>query len=251
MGKIVPMTPEWQKLEQLAAARSPAPRFDPDRINTLQPAARRYLTAAIEPGTRLAAGARLTMRGHIKLGRWLPFRARQLLVPSLGTVWVARVAGVITGSDRYVAGTGGMNWKLFGIIPVMHAEGPDVSRSAAERAAGESIWTPTAVALNNTLNDTGADRVDVTIDVDRHRVAVEHDLDEAGRLTGSSLRRWGDPDNTGTWSEHPFGVEVTSNRTLGGVTIPDRGRAGWHYGTDRWQEGVFFRYEITGYELLT
>ena len=244
------MTPEWQQLEQLAASPSPAPGFDPVSMNTLPPAAQRYLTAAIEPGTRLAAGVRLTIRGSIKLGRWLPFRARQLLVPSLGTVWVARVAGVITGSDRYVAGTGGMNWKLFGIVPVMHAEGPDVSRSAAERAAGESIWAPTAVARSATLNDAGSDRVGVTIDVDGHRVAVEHDLDEAGRITGSSLRRWGDPDNTGTWSAHPFGVEVTSNRTLGGVTIPDTGRAGWHYGTDRWEEGVFFRYEITGYELL-
>ena len=250
MGKISSMTPDWQQLEQLAASPSPAPGFDPVSMNTLPPAAQRYLTAAIEPGTRLAAGVRLTMHGSIKLGRWLPFRARQLLVPSLGTVWVARVAGVITGSDRYVAGTGGMNWKLFGIVPVMHAEGPDVSRSAAERGAGESIWAPTAVARSATLDDAGPDRVGVTIDVDGHRVAVEHDLDEAGRITGSSLRRWGDPDNTGTWLAHPFGVEVTSNRTLGGVTIPDTGRAGWHYGTDRWEEGVFFRYEITGYELL-
>ena len=142
MGKISSMTPEWQQLEQLAASPSPAPGFDPVSMNTLPPAAQRYLTAAIEPGTRLAVGVRLTMRGSIKLGRWLPFRARQLLVPSLGTVWEARVAGVITGSDRYVGGSGGMNWKLFGTIPVMHAEGPDVSRSAAERAAGESIWRP-------------------------------------------------------------------------------------------------------------
>jgi len=46
------------------------------------------------------------------------------------------------------------------------------------------------------------------------------------------------------------GVEVDSNRTFGGVTIPDRGHAGWHYGTERCDEGVFFRYEITSYELL-
>lgn len=244
------MTPEWQQLKQLAASRPPAPSFDADVLDTLPPAARRYLELAVEPGTRLALGVRLTMRGSLKLGRWLPFRARQLLVPTLGTVWVARVAGVITGSDRYVAGVGGMNWKLFGAIPVARADGPDVSRSAAERAAGGSIWAPTALARDATWTEEVIGRLRVTIDVDGHRVDLEHELDATGRLTGSSLRRWGDPDNTGTWSEHPFGVEVTSNRTFGGVTIPDRGRAGWHYGTDRWEDGVFFTYEITDYELL-
>jgi hypothetical protein len=67
-------------------------------------------------------------------------------VPSLGTVWQARVAGVIAGSDRYVAGTGGMDWRLLGAVRLVHAADPDVSRSTAERAAGESIWVPTALA---------------------------------------------------------------------------------------------------------
>jgi hypothetical protein len=241
---------EWERLERLTVPCEPVPGFDPDQLGALPPEAQRYLRAAIEPGTPLAAGVRLAMRGSIKLGRWLPFRSRQLLVPSRGTVWVARVGGVITGSDRVVDDAGGMSWKLLGLVPVMHAEGPDVSRSTAERAAGESIWAPTAVAGAAAFTDAGPGRARLTVDVASHRVEVEHQLDEDGRLTGSSLRRWGDPDGTGTWSAHPFGVEVTGNRTFGGVTIPHRGRAGWHHGTDRWEDGVFVRYEITGYELL-
>ena len=245
------MTPAWEQLERLAASHEPVPSFGPDDLRGLPPVAQRYLSAAIEAGTALAPGARLTMRGSLRLGRWLPFRARQLLVPSLGTVWVARVGGIITGNDRFVAGTGGMDWKLLGLVRVVHAGGPDVSRSSAERAAGESLWAPTAVARAATLTDAGPDRVRIALEVDGQRVELEHDVDDAGNVRASSLLRWGDPDNTGGWSAHPFGVEVTGYRTFGGVTIPNRGRAGWHFGTGRWEEGVFFRYEITGYELLT
>ncbi|MGE3449156.1 MAG: DUF6544 family protein [Microbacteriaceae bacterium] len=247
---LVRVTPEWERLERLAAHRGGSAPFDPQRLAALPPASRRYLEAAVAAGTPLAVGARLTMRGSIKLGRWLPFRARQLLVPALGTVWVARVAGVISGSDRYVAGEGGMDWRLLGLVRVAHADGPDVSRSAAGRAAGESIWAPTAIARDCTLTDDGPDGVRVEVAVDGQPVLVEHRLDDAGHITSSSFLRWGDPDDTGTWSPHPFGVEVTGHRTFGGVTIPDRGRAGWHHGTERWEDGIFFRYEITGYELL-
>jgi hypothetical protein len=244
------MTPEWQRLGRLAAWSEPAPPFDPEVSSALPPNARRYLTAAIAPGTPLAVGVRLAMRGSIKLGRWLPFRATQLLVPTLGTVWSARVAGVISGSDRYVEGVGGMDWKLLGVLRVLHADGPDVTRSAAERAAGESIWVPTVAVRHATFGAEADDRLSVTIDVDGHPVELEHRLDADGQLVASSLQRWGDPDGTGTWSAHRFGVEVTGHRRFGGVTIPSRGRAGWHFGTDRWDDGVFFRFEITEYELL-
>lgn len=143
-----------------------------------------------------------------------------------------------------------MDWRLFGRVRLVHAEGDDVSRSGAERAAGESIWAPTAVVPTTGVDwfADGADRVRVRFDVDGHVVTLEHDIDAAGHIRSSHFLRWGDPDNTGSWDVHPFGVEVTSTLTFGGATVPASGHAGWHYGTARWAEGVFFRFEITGYE---
>jgi hypothetical protein len=51
-----------------------------------------------------------------------------------GFVWSAR-AGVVVGSDRSADGNGAMNWRVLSLVRVMHADGPDVSRSAAGRAA--------------------------------------------------------------------------------------------------------------------
>jgi hypothetical protein len=247
------MTPEWTSLER-RLRRLPAPgAFAPDDLAEAAEPIRRYFDSGVAPGTPLAAAARLEMRGSIKIGRWLPFRARQLLAPCFGTVWEARVAGVVSGSDRYVEGAGGMDWKLLGLRRIVHAEGDDVTRSAAERAAGESIWVPTALlgTPGAEWTATTADRIAVEVDTDGHRTRVEHVLDPSGHVLSSSFSRWGDPDGIGTWGRHPFGVEVRGHATFDGVTIPCQGRAGWHFGTDRWDSGVFFRYEITGYELLT
>ena len=98
---------------------------------------------------------------------------------------------------------------------------------------------------------TGPDSIGGTIDADGHHVDVEHHIDEQDRLTSSSFLRWGDPDRSGTWAQHRFGVEVNEHRRFGSIQIPSRGAAGWHHGTDRWREGVFFRFELTDYALLS
>jgi hypothetical protein len=35
------------------------------------------------------------------------------------------------------------------------------------------------------------------------------------------------------------------------VKVPSAGRIGWFYGTNRWSEGEFFRFQLTALELIT
>lgn len=243
---------QWDELERRLQAAPPAAAFEPSAWDGLGEPVRRYLRAAIAEGTPLCAGARLRMHGSIRLGRWLPFRAEQVLAPTAGTVWSARVAGVISGSDRYLDGCGAMDWRLFGRVPVMSASGDDVTRSAAGRVAGESIWVPTALVSDHSaaLRSLDDDKVGVHLVVGPETIDVTHRIAEDGRLLASEFRRWGDPDRTGSFSWHRFGVEVTGWRSFGGVTIPHEGRAGWHIGTSRWSTGEFFRFAIDRYDLI-
>jgi hypothetical protein len=220
--------------------------FSEDELEGLPDAVARMLRAAMAPGTPLAQSAVLSMRGRIRLKRWIAFRATEVLAPHHGFVWAAR-AGPISGYDLYARGAGEMRWALFGLVPVMRMAGADVSRSAAGRAAGEAAWLPTALlprfgvewAAENARHLVARLRVD----------ALDHELhfhlDEDARVLACRFERWGDPDGTGTHGMHPFGMEVTAHRTFSGMTIPSTGRAGWHHGTDRWEEGAFLRYEIT------
>jgi hypothetical protein len=227
-------------------------RFTSAELDGLPDPARRHLAQAIAPGTPLATSARLRMRGRIKVGRWLPFRARQVESPHHGFVWAARAAGVITGSDRYVDGAGGMDWRLAGLVTLAHGEGPDVSRSAAGRAGAEAIWVPTALLprFGVTWAAAGADQVTVRHLVGETAVEAHYRLDAGGRVVSLVFDRWGDPDRSGTFAWHPFGGEITGYRTFDGVTIPSAGRVGWFFGTDRWPGGEFFRYQITDLQLV-
>ena len=228
-------------------------RFSAAELAGLPEPVQRHLAQAIAPGTPLVTSAQLRMRGHIKVGRWLPFRAHQLLNPHNGFVWTARAAGIIAGSDRYLDGNGGQNWKLLGLLTVAHAEGPDVSRSAAGRAGAEAIWLPTALLPRFGVRWSAGPVNQVMADIQVRDTPVELRLrlDAAGRITSLVFDRWGDPDNTGTFAHHRFGGEFTGYRTFQGLTIPSQGRLGWFYGEDGWSAGEFFRYQITDLQPVT
>jgi hypothetical protein len=228
-------------------------QFTEAELEGLPEPVQRYLRTAIAPGSPLARTTRIRMRGRIKIGRWLPFRAREVLTPHLGFIWAARAAGIISGSDHYAQGHGEMDWKLAGLVRVMHTEGPDVSRSAAERAAAEGVWIPCALLPRFDVEWAADDdtHLSARYHIEDKPVHVNYRLSPDGYIQSVVLDRWGDPDGTGTFGLHPFGGEFTSHATFDGATVPDSGRLGWHYGTDRWSEGEFFRYHITDLALVT
>ncbi|MBM3737700.1 MAG: hypothetical protein FJW39_18120, partial [Acidobacteria bacterium] len=95
---------------------------------------------------RIAQAVRLRMHGDIKLGRWYPFQAEQVITRDGQFVWAATVSmfGIpIRGYDRILNGQGSMRWMLADVIPVMVSSGPDVTRSALGRLHGEqACWLP-------------------------------------------------------------------------------------------------------------
>jgi hypothetical protein len=229
---------------------SPAPEEAAARENgaPLPEAARRYLAHAIDPG-RSADAARLSMRGEIKLKRWLPFRAEEVLHARRGMIWKAAVRrgiSTIRGYDRLVDGRGSMQWNLLGLIPVARASGFDITRSAAGRFAAELVWLPSALARAR-VRWTGDESHEAVahVPVGPEQVTLHLRIDDAGALSSMWLSRWGNPGG----GEHrylPFGGMVEESGTFAGFTIPTRLRVGWHFGTDRFEpEGEFFRAEIT------
>ena len=236
---------EW---DLLSRTTQQAEVFDPSMVADLPEAARRWLTHAIAPGTPLWQAVELSMRGKIRLGSWRPFTARQVLAPPHGFVWAAtaRVAGLpVVGYDRYSSGSGEMNWRLGGLVPVMTARGPDVTRSAAGRLAGETALAPTTFRAATWAPGSDADRTVAGWRIDQQVERAEFHVGDGGRLLDVVMQRWGDPGG-GPFGRYPFGVAVEAEETFAGVTIGSVLRAGWWWGTDRQQEGEFFRAEITG-----
>jgi hypothetical protein len=243
-GLPAPVRRDWG---ELATPTVDPRRFDTADVDVLPPPVARWLRHAITPGAPLLRSAQLTMHGEIRVGRWLPFSAVQVLAPPRGSVWAASAGRRLLrfrGFDRYSRGEGQMRWKVLGAIPVMSAHDDDVTRSAAGRLAGESILVP-AAALDPAVTWRAVDDNHATADVRVgglvHRVTVE--VDDDGALRSVWLPRWGDAGG-GAYAEQPFGVELDGEATFDGYTIPTRLRAGWGYGTDGWDDGVFVRATI-------
>lgn len=226
--------------------------FDPATLAGLPDAARRYLRHAIAPGTPLAGAVRIRMRGRIRLRGWLPFTGEEVVVWDRGLIWTAtvRMFGLpISGSDRYVDGGGSQRWKLLGLIPVMSASGPDITRSTIGRVAAEAVWMPSVLAGDNvSWNEIDASRAQARFTYAGEEIAYTLEIEESGRLRSISLKRWGDPDKGGFRYE-TFGGIVEEEETFDGYTIPTRLRLGWFFGTDRFEpEGEFFRCTVDGVE---
>lgn len=203
------------------------------------------------------------MHGNIRVSRWMPFTAQQVLAPE-GFIWAAdagRFPMRIRGFDRFCDGTGEMRWKVARVLPVMASADDDTARSAAGRLAGETMLLPSG-ALGGNVSWHGGDHQgdDDDDDGDDHHATATvvtgsftHDvtvrIDDDGRLSTVTLPRWGNPDHA-PHSEHLFGVEMSGERSVDGCLLPTALRAGWWYGSDRWAHGEFYRAEIDRAELF-
>ncbi len=239
--------PRGDRLEELWA--SPPSAVAPGgavSLEGLPEPARRYLSHALPSGTTPASAVRLTMTGRIKLKAWSDFVAEEVMEWPRGFVWAAktRVGGLpVAGYDRYLNAEGEMCWRLLGLLPMMTARGPDVSRSAAGRFAGELCWLPGALLSPDvTWGEPEGDWQPLVVKTAVESVPLRFRIDQSGALGFCQIERWGNPDGR-AFGHYPFGV-ATEEGEFDGISVPRRVVAGWGYdGSDH--ERAMFEAEVT------
>ena len=239
---------------ELAARANAVDCFDPGAVRDQPEVVQRWLGRALAVGVPLGGGVQLRMHGHIRLGEhWRPFEADQVLAPLRGYIWAATARFgrlPVTGFGRFSDGAGEMRWKLLGLVPVVTATGSDVSRSAAGRLAAEIVLAPTAFATADWEATPDPDVACGSFSFSHATERVELRVSADGQVRSASMLRWGNPDRL-PFGRHLFGAELSDSETFaGGLTIPTTMRAGWGWGTDRWESGEFFRAKITNAVLL-
>jgi hypothetical protein len=231
----------WQRLER---APGGGEVFTPQLVAGLPEPAQRYFLHAIRPGTPLAPRVHLAQTGSLRVGNsWASFSARQVLVAREGFVWKvrARIGGLpVRGTDHYAAGQGRMRIAAFGLVPIVNAGGPDLARSAIGRFAGEHLWLPSAwlPAAGAAVEPVDQERFAVTVTVDGEMTRVVNTVDPEGRLTSGRFERYGNQTADKRYQYIPFGSVVDAEGEFGGYTIPAQIRAGWWFGTDRYEETI-------------
>ncbi len=225
--------------------------FDSDTLDGLPVPAQRFLGRALPAGVPIATTVEVDATGTIKLGTsWWTFRSTQILRAADGFVWqptVRRGPLRVSGADSYVDGTGTMAFRLFGLVPVVRAAGPDVDRSAAGRLAAETVaWLPQATTpqAGATWTPVDDERATVTLPTPAGPIDVTVTVGDDGRVRSTSMMRW--DSSSDPPGERTFGGAASDEYTTeAGVRIMGDGAVGWDWGTPRWIDGEFFRFHIT------
>lgn len=220
--------------------------FDPAELAGQPEPVHRYLAHAIRTGAPLEPAISLTMKGRVKAGRWLPFKATEE-IDGRSFDWRARVAAgpltLLTVQDGFEHGAGATTGRLLGRFRMFHSSDENTSRSAAGRAAVESFWAPLSL-----LPRAGASwraesdgTIVATLDVPPERPEVKLEIDDTGALKSACTQRWG---NAG--QDHfgyiPCGGTIHAERRFGDLVLPSRVTVGWWFGTERY--APFFEAEI-------
>jgi hypothetical protein len=225
------------------AARS----FSADQLAGLDDPVQRYFTHAISDGAALTTGVHMTMRGRIKVGLWLPFTAEQT-VDGRSFAWRAWIGpGALTPLrvvDRYADAVGSTAGRLFGRATLFHAEDLNTARSAATRAAIESVVFAPASVLPDRGVAWWAETEDVIVarfDLPPEQPEVRVRVNAHGAIRTVSSLRWG---NVGekAFRYIPFGGEVHSERRFGPLVLPSDLTVGWRFGTPSY--APFFKAHI-------
>lgn len=246
MGSVINRRKAWR---DLAGSVGQFAEFDPGTTAGLPAPAQRLIEHSVRSGAELNPTVSLHMAGEIKLKGWVPFQARQILRVGEGFVWEAKVGKApftVRGGDTFWRGRGDLDFRLLGIVPVARASGADIDRSAAGRLAIETVaWAPHGLTpqMGATWVDIDANRATVSLPIQGWRFEVAVTVDQSGRLSEITMERWGDPQSK-EFALYPFGASVDEETTIGGLTIASAGSVGWWWGTERQEEGEFFRYKI-------
>lgn len=93
-----------------------------------------------QPGAR----ARVELEGEWRLdSQWRAFTGTVVVHEQRAFVWRARAQVgqvVVRGFESFRDAAGRMDWKLFGRLPALQRDGPDIDRTMEGRWLAESLW---------------------------------------------------------------------------------------------------------------
>jgi hypothetical protein len=230
-----------------------ANRTGPVRVNfalleELPAPVARYLKHVLREGQPLIHVAHFGQVGKLRTDpgstRWLPFEARQVVVPSSpGFIWDARVSLLpmlhVRVRYAYVRWTGSGKVSLLSALTVAADSGRhELNSGALHRYLAEAVWYPTALLPGAALKWSPIDDTKALATlIDRNvAVSLQFWFNDRGEVTGVySPSRWGKFGSD--YRQTPWEGHFNNYREQDGMLVPSEGEVGW-YSAGEW-EGVW------------
>jgi hypothetical protein len=231
-----------QRLMPTLATSPRTEKFTPELVADLPEPVQRYFLHAIQPDTPLASAVQIKMQGSLKLEQgWMPMQADEIL-STKGLLWRAAVGtGLVRFfvADRYVNQSGQVYVTLWGAIPIVNQQDPNITRASLGRLAIEYIWLPSVLLPQRGVQWQAIDNNTITASfkIDEEPLILTLVIDRDGRVLQVMMPRWGeDKVEKGTFAYLPYGAAFAEEGTFAGYTVPSQIGVGWWFGTERYEE---------------
>lgn len=221
--------------------------ISPEKTATLPPPVGRWLERSGALNGPEMQRVYLRQEGRMRTapqGKWMLFDAEQWFrTDKPAFLWYARVgAGSpvrLNGRDQLLNERGHMLIKLFGLVPVVDAKGPQIDQASLLRYLAEMIWFP-AAALEPYLTWEAVDdrHAKATIKTGDLAVTGTFTFNDAGDVVAfEALRYYEQKGNTSLELWH-IDIDQDSYHNFQGVRIPTKSAVSWKLksGDFRWLE---------------
>ena len=218
----------------LADARPPRQRVIANEdVERLPGAVQRWLRHSDVVDSRVPTIVRLRQDGQFQMeGRgWTPFEADQYFtINPPAFLWKAtfRLAPLLSvaGRDRYRAGEGSIEMRVFSLFPVANKTGGGLNQGDLLRFLGELQWFP-AAALEEYIRWEAIDSHSARATMTYGGIAgsMTFRFDDVGRLIESTAVRY----NDSRGRNEPWMNRNNSDQQFGEIRVPAAGEARWEY----------------------
>jgi hypothetical protein len=235
------MTFERRIEEETASLLSAAQDHQPAAITSadlarLPEPVQRWLQWAGVVGQKIPRSVRLTQEGRFRMGEgrpWVPFTAEEFFTTDpLGFIWKTQMQMYplveVIGRDRYIDGSGSIEMRLLGVVPVANASGPELNQGALLRYLNETMWFP-AAALSPSISWEAVDATSAraTITDSGLSVSAVFIFDAEGRPIDMVADRY----DLGRGQIERWSTPLTDWGEFSDVRVPVGGMALWRYDT--------------------
>lgn len=222
------------------------PTVTDEAVAALPVPVRRSLRRSGVVGAEVPTSVTLHQRGEILLrDRWSPFVAHQSYsVDPPGFRWRATVRRArlpfAIAEDTLDDGKGRMHVRLFGMVSVVDATGPEMDQGALMRWLNETMWFPHAWATLLSWEPIDDASATGSITVGGVTAAAAFHFDPTGRFVDFHADRYRATDSG--FELTPWRTPITAHGSFGGLEVPSAGHAIWKV-DDRAEE--YIRLQIT------
>jgi len=206
----------------------------PKDINHLPEPVQRWLVYSTVIGREKIYSVRLKQKGEFRLAPdkdWMPFTAEEYYTTAKPAfLWSTKMQMApmlsIVGRDRYYQGHGHMLIKLFSLIPVADATGPEIDQATLLRYLNEIMWFPGA-AVNDYIQwqEIDANSARATMSYAGTTASAVFYFNDLGQLTTMTADRYRYVN--GKFQLDEWSTPITGYGEFQGIRVPTRGQGVW------------------------